>query len=355
MMQKFLVISFFSILSFACFSQPNNDFLKNDKITIYDLMYINSHIEDEQNVLLEINEKINFYQNKVITTKNTLNALQYKLDLYSNIYANLLVHFYLVSLNLKSTSVFVFSSNTFNQIFQRYNYIILLVRYIHDVNDYLKLTQTRLDNELLSFKSYTKSLDLFLNNYQSKKVQLDNEIALSISNANLMQQNADEIRTVINNGYAEFAILDKYLNNTSLDSVDDSSSFTDLSSPLLEPVVISSFGSHSHPYLKNITIMNDGIDIFSKTDTLVKAVFVGEVVSIVKIPNFGTSVILKHGDYYSVYSNLNKIYIDSGQKLQKNQVIGSISLKTSKYSFPCLNLQIWHNTVKLNPKDYLTI
>lgn len=352
-MQKLLIISFFSILSFACFSQPKNDFLLNKDINIYDLIYLNSHIEDEQNVLLDINEKINFYQNKVIITKNTLNSLQYKLDLYSNIYADLLVHFYLVSLNLKSTSVFVFSSNTFNQIFQRYNYIILLVRYIHDVNDYLKLTQTRLDNELLSFKSYTKSLDLFLSSYQEKKVKLDSQIALSISSANLMQQNADEIRTIINNGYAEFAVLDKFLNNTSLDTIEDSSSFINLSLPLKDGVVISSFGVHSHPYLKNITVMNDGIDIFSKTDTLVKAVFLGEVVSIVKIPNFGTSVILKHEDYYSVYSNLNKIYIDSGQKLYKNQIIGSISPKTSKYSFPCLNLQIWHNTEKLNPKNYL--
>ena len=351
-MQKILLISIFFI-SINCFAQDIASTFADSNITAYDLLLLKSQIDNEKEVLSELNQKINFYQDKVTSTQRVIDLYKSKLEIYSDIFANLIVHFYFVGINLNSTSIFLLSSNSFNQAFNRYNYLKLLIRFISRVKKYLLLVEEQLSNELRSYENYSHSLDLFLHSYQDKKVNLDNDIEFALISAKKMEQNADKIRTVITSNYVNYKVLDDLLKKTSITTNTNNVLFKNLSLPLYNSVIISSFGDHSHPYLKNIVITNDGIDLFSSTDTVVKAIFSGKVVYIVDIPNFGKSVILKHGEFYSVYSNLHLVYVSATQSVKDNQVIGTISVKTSKYSFACLNLQIWHNTEKLNPVNFL--
>ncbi len=84
------------------------------------------------------------------------------------------------------------------------------------------------------------------------------------------------------------------------------------------------FGKNAHPTLDNVFTNNNGIDISSPKNSQVRAVFEGEVTSVLSIPGAGKVVIIKHGNYRTVYSNLQDTYVKSGSKVTTKQSIGSL-------------------------------
>ncbi|MEY3237388.1 MAG: hypothetical protein RI883_1489 [Bacteroidota bacterium] len=84
------------------------------------------------------------------------------------------------------------------------------------------------------------------------------------------------------------------------------------------------FGKNAHPTLDNVFTNNNGIDISSPKNSQVRAVFEGEVTSVLSIPGAGKVVIIKHGNYRTVYSNLQDTYVKTGSKVTTKQSIGSL-------------------------------
>ena len=84
------------------------------------------------------------------------------------------------------------------------------------------------------------------------------------------------------------------------------------------------FGKNAHPTLDNVFTNNNGIDISSPKNSQVRAVFEGEVTSVLSIPGAGKVVIIKHGNYRTVYSNLQDTYVKTGSKVSTKQAIGSL-------------------------------
>jgi murein hydrolase activator len=83
----------------------------------------------------------------------------------------------------------------------------------------------------------------------------------------------------------------------------------------------------------------------------VKCIFEGEVRRVAFIPTLGSSVIINHGEYYSVYTGLKEVYVKTGQKVSTNQEIGQI---ISKNGISELNFQIRKQFTALDPAVWLT-
>ena len=121
--------------------------------------------------------------------------------------------------------------------------------------------------------------------------------------------------------------------------------------------ITEKFGENPHPTLKNVTTNNRGIDISSPKNAQVRAVFEGEVTSILNIPGAGKVIIIKHGDYRTVYSNLKDTYVTKGSKVATKKVIGSLLSKENQ------NMSLVHfelhkvsgsNVICLNPALWVT-
>lgn len=97
--------------------------------------------------------------------------------------------------------------------------------------------------------------------------------------------------------------------------------------PVEKGTVVEGFGKNPHPTLPNVYTNNNGVDISAPRNAQVRAVFEGEVTSILNIPGSGKVVILKHGNYRTVYSNLQNVFVTSGAKVTTKQVIGSLVTK----------------------------
>ncbi|MDR2968850.1 MAG: peptidoglycan DD-metalloendopeptidase family protein, partial [Tannerellaceae bacterium] len=88
--------------------------------------------------------------------------------------------------------------------------------------------------------------------------------------------------------------------------------------------IVGYFGEQQHQQLKYVRMNNSGIDIQTTPGTDAQAVFSGEVTSIFVVPGFNSSVIVRHGNYLTVYSNLSQVYVKKGDKVTTRQPVGKI-------------------------------
>lgn len=94
--------------------------------------------------------------------------------------------------------------------------------------------------------------------------------------------------------------------------------------PVDKGSITERFGKNAHPTLDNVYTNNNGIDISAPKGAQVRAVFEGEVTSVLNIPGAGKVVIIKHGNYRTVYSNLQETYVKTGSKVTTKQSIGTL-------------------------------
>lgn len=122
--------------------------------------------------------------------------------------------------------------------------------------------------------------------------------------------------------------------------------------PVDRGLITEEFGEHPHPVLKRVMVRNNGIDITTSAGEKARTIFRGTVSRVVAIPGGNMAVIIRHGNYLTVYSNLSDVFVRVGQKVETKQEIGKI------YTDPgdnktVLKFQIWHENKKQNPEDWI--
>ncbi|MCC6448281.1 MAG: peptidoglycan DD-metalloendopeptidase family protein, partial [Chitinophagaceae bacterium] len=125
--------------------------------------------------------------------------------------------------------------------------------------------------------------------------------------------------------------------------------------PVEKGYIVERFGKNKHP-LFNIYTENYGIDIKTNRGSTARAIFAGEVSSIINIPGTGTTVIINHGTYFTVYAKLSSAMVKKGQRVSIKQSIGSVM--TDDDGNTQLNFQVWKigsggASVKLNPESWI--
>ena len=123
--------------------------------------------------------------------------------------------------------------------------------------------------------------------------------------------------------------------------------------PVSSGFIASKFGTQKHPVLKKITIINDGVGIQTERDSKVRAVLDGEVTMTGVIPGKNNFVLIRHGDYLTVYARLKSINVKKGQKVKADGIIGEVY--TDRNGVTELEFQVYKGTTKLNPEHWLAM
>jgi Membrane-bound metallopeptidase len=118
--------------------------------------------------------------------------------------------------------------------------------------------------------------------------------------------------------------------------------------------IVASFGEQQHQELKNIRTNNNGIDLQVAPGTDAQAVFNGEVTRVFVVPGYNNSVIVRHGNYLTVYSNLSQVYVKQGDKVSIRQALGKIFTDTEDGNSTILHFQLWKERTKLNPAPWIS-
>jgi len=108
--------------------------------------------------------------------------------------------------------------------------------------------------------------------------------------------------------------------------------------PVEKGTITSVFGKQAHPVLRGIQIENNGLDIGCLPGAPVRAIFRGEVSSVIVIPGAGKAVMLSHGAYRTVYSNLRDVSVNKGDKVDTKQVVGTVMTEDGAST---AHIEIW--------------
>lgn len=122
--------------------------------------------------------------------------------------------------------------------------------------------------------------------------------------------------------------------------------------PVERGVVSSSFGKHASSISDKVTVTNNGIDIATSENAKARCVFDGVVVSVVKPSASNIGVIIRHGDFFTVYSQMDEVYVNRGDKVKTKQDIGKVHTDRAEGKTE-LHFELRQGTETLNPSAWL--
>ncbi|MBR5082349.1 MAG: peptidoglycan DD-metalloendopeptidase family protein [Bacteroidales bacterium] len=123
--------------------------------------------------------------------------------------------------------------------------------------------------------------------------------------------------------------------------------------PVERGVISSSYGKHASVVSSKVTVTNNGIDIATTEGAKARAVFDGEVASVAKLVGSNTVVIIRHGEYFTVYSNLENVTVKRGDKVKTKQNIGTVHTNKNENKTE-LHFELLKEQSRQNPANWLS-
>lgn len=352
---------------------------KNHSLT--QLLMLNKKIAQREELIGVINSEIRILNKEIADNNGSIRGLQNDLAKLKAEYAKMVYYAY-KNQDAYNRLMFVFASRDFEQAFMR-------LKYLQQYNDYRKKqaeqileTKKKLDERVLQLEARKTDQRQLLTSEQSEKQNLASEkkekeqvfSALKTQEGKLKKdlekkkKNAEKLQKAIQKVIQdELDKLNDEHKNTGKPKTDRlvltpeakelSNSFASNKSKLPWPVIkgdiVEHFGVHPHPVMPNVDVNNNGIDIATIKGGLARAVFDGEVKAVVSIPGSGQFVLIRHGEYLTVYSNLKEIYVKVNDKVKTKQNIGSI-LFDDEDSKTVLHFELWKGKDnKLDPETWI--
>jgi murein hydrolase activator len=334
-----------------------------------ELSALSQRVIEQEKLIASIKSEISFLNTEIHENNDIIEALQDDLKKLKKEYTAML--FAAQKANNSTTRLtFLFSAKSFDQ-------LVMRLRYMEQYGETRKLqadqivkVQDELSGQVKRIESQREEKNRLLseevdeNNSLAKLKQKENSLVKSL------EKQEKKLKRDLEETKKSLALLDKKINEiireemereaalaaaSGSNNVRLSSSFEENKNKLPWPVasgfISQKFGRQNHPVLKGIVVQNDGVNFQTRENEKVKCVFEGEVRKVAFIPSFGSTVIIKHGEYFSVYTGLKDVFVKSGQKVTTNQEIGTVISNNEGISE--LRFRIHKNTTALDPQAWL--
>jgi septal ring factor EnvC (AmiA/AmiB activator) len=348
-----------------------NKTTQEKKATVNKLLILRNQITTRKELVNDLNTEITSLDITIGNLSSQIDNLNVDITKLKADYANSIYRMYYYEKNY-STVMFILSANDFNQAYNRLNYLkqysayrkqqvnkitIKTIDYSVKIKELDKKKQTKLELvdektiEAQKLEGDVKEEKQILDKLSGKESDLKKELATLQKNARKLEK---EIEDLIKNEREKTKTKksQKSIKDDDNLSKDFSKNKGFLPSPTDNGVIISKFGKQSHPVIKGIIINNNGIDISTNSTSLVRSVFTGEVSKIFTIKGSNFIVILRHGNYLTVYQNLENVSVKVGEKVKTQQVIGKV-FSDENANFAVLHFELWQELNKLNPADWI--
>lgn len=356
---------------------------RNKKLTAGQVDALRKKIRLRQELIGTINRELDDLNGEISTTTTEITSLENRMSQLRDEYANM-IRFAQRNQGSYQRMMFVFASADFNQAYKRLRYIQQYSAYRQRQAALIDSTQRTLQSKRLVLEQKrTEKTSLRDSELHQKKVLEKDKKEQDKVLANL-QEREKKLRKQLEDKQRAKRKLDKAIDdmvrreiaaakkkataagkkNVTSSNVFSltpeaqklSSSFAGNKGKLPWPVeqgnISGRFGEHPHPELKGIMVKNNGVDIRSVPNAAARSVFDGEVTGVITIPGSNSAVIVRHGEYLSVYSNLASVAVKKGDKITTRQKIGQVYFdKEEGYSE--IHLEIWKGTTKLDPAVWL--
>jgi septal ring factor EnvC (AmiA/AmiB activator) len=365
---------------------------KNKAASLREVELIKNQIKKQEKLIQTINEEIHTLDNQIFENTKELNALTKKLDLLTAEYEKAVYAAYKYR-NALSKAGFVLSAANFNQAIQRMNY---LQEYSRTLNLQLKTildTKQKIKQKDEQLKSQKQEKTSLIQDRNKEKDQLTKQQSEKNTLVSNLKKQESKINTEINKRInrqkqidaaiqrlidaeieksrkAAAAASPKSTSSTTPAPTKSPATYTltltpeqsalasnfesnkgKLPWPVEKGTVGIEFGPYTHPEVSSVQIINNGINIFTEKSSPIRAVFKGEVAGIFDMDD-GKVVLIRHGNYISVYSYLASVDVKKGDQVNTKQQIGRIVNDPSK-TYSELHFEIRKDKNPLNPSLWI--
>lgn len=369
---------------------------ENKEATLQQLVALTKQIAARENLIVTISSEMKVLDRQIVERQETIVKLSEQLVQLKNEYAAMVV-FAQRNQSAYNKLMFIFAADNFNQAYKRLKYIQQFNSYRRHQAEFIVNTQVDLRTAIAELELKKKGKDLLLKDEQKEKVKLDGDKKKQAQVAKELQEKEKQLSKELAKKEQQVQRLNKAIEEAikreieaakkkaeeearkkaiaagkpipkttpngggnALTSTPEalklSNDFTEnkgrLPWPVEKGVVIESFGVHPHPVLKGVMVQSNGINIQTEMNAAVRAVFDGEVRSVFTVPGQNKSVLVRHGEYFTVYSNLLSTNVKMGDVIKAKQVIGTVYTVPGR-SAAELQFGVWKSITKLDPATWL--
>lgn len=384
-MKLISTILFVACASVHCFGQSLSD-LNKEKDDILSLIdesnkLLNDYSNKKSSELMHISlvddkiakrkRLINIYNNQIFAYTSQIKTLTIQLDSLENEIFRLKEDYskmiYQLSINKMDRNglIYVLSSASFNESYRRFLFmkqyndyrkqqselITDRINFFNNLKAKVTAQRTQLDKTLAETKKESMILEKELLERQNKVSRFSaqqNNLTNQITEAEKRKAQLEEQIVAM---IREEARKKRESNAINLSS-DIAKNKGLLPWPCNKYVVVSTFGEHDHPIIPSIKVRNNGIDIDVLDNNDVKPIHAGRVSRVIMIPGSNASVIIRHDNIITVYSNLSEVFVKKDDEVTAKTLIGKVYTGEGLNS-NILHFELWNAEEKQNPLDWL--
>lgn len=379
---------------------------KNQKASLQQIAVLRQQISNREKLITTLNQEIIRMEEEQEINQQEILKLQKKLEYMKSDYAQVVYMAYR-NRNLMDKITFILAADDFSQMFRRVRFYTVFSDNVRSQADKIAKTQEELkekneqiialkseklnvlsgkENEIKklesdrrektknaeALKKQSKQLTAQLQEKQRQRRELDAAIQKAIK-AEIAAANAKRAAAAAANkgkststsgstssGKGTAASTNTNPRSTASISLTPeertlSNSFVSNKGSLPWPVAkgakVGDYGNYAHPDVPSVMIENHGIDIMTDAGAPVRAIFSGEVTVVMDVVG-SKVVIIRHGEYISVYQNLASVSVKKGDKVSTKQNIGTVGKNAASNTYE-LHFEIWKNEANLNPNSWL--
>lgn len=363
-----------------------NETRNKKTVTIGQLNVIAQQIKEKAKQISTYEKEIRIIDLEIRQTENAIKDLQQHLKALKQEYAKMIYNTAKAN-DTYSKLIFLFSSNTFNQLIQRIKYFKYYsqarhkhVKQINKIAEVMRLKRRQLYAKRQERSQVVSTVKEENNNLNGLKIVQESTVAeLSKKETELldeieerkknlkkleklitdlikreMERAAAEAAAAAKANAANAAANDKKLKKQA-DINYTSTNFAAAKGKLIWPVeqgfISQRFGKRPHQVLQHVTVENLGVDIQTNKGQKVRTVFEGTVTAVAEVPGMNQIVMIQHGDYYTFYAKLKTVNVKNGQKLKAKEVIGEVYTNDDEVSE--VQFQVWKGNEKQDPEQWL--
>lgn len=333
------------------------------------LRIIGNKVSLRESVLRGMNEEIQLLSDRISLNKIALDMMETDLKTLKDDYSRSVVNSYKMA-KANPDIVYILSAKDFNQGYKRIRYLQQVTRYRRSESDIIRElmqetegTKERLENDLerVSELQQKETQQKMLLQDEHRRQQ---RMVQSLGNKEKqLRKELEDKKRIARRVEAEIArIIEeerlKALNSQlSQEQKLIGDNFQDnrgrLPWPVEKGIITAHFGIHQHPVLKYVTEENKGIEITSKGKVIARSVFKGEVSAISVIAGANITVIIRHGNFLTVYSNLINVKVRKGDKVETSQDVGEVYVDSQGDNNAVLKFMIFEDKTALDPEKWI--
>ncbi|HBE42878.1 MAG TPA: hypothetical protein DDW27_17075 [Bacteroidales bacterium] len=331
---------------------------------------IGNKVNLRESVIRGMNEEMQLLNERIEINRLALEMMEEDIEILKKDYGKSVVNSYKYK-KVNPDIVYILSARDFNQGYKRIKYLQQITKFrrieaetIRELKQQVQITKTRLENDLLGISELRKreiqQKDL-LKSEQNNKERMVKSLG---TREKQLKRELDDKRRIARRIEAEIEkVIEEERRNANKSELTPEQrligeNFQDnkgrLPWPVEKGIVTAHFGIQQHPVLKYVTEENKGIEITSSGKVTARSVFKGEVSAISAIAGANITVIIRHGNYLSVYSNLINVKVRKGEKVEIKQEVGDVYSDPRADNNCILKFMIFEQKNALDPEQWIT-